>query len=245
MNESSPGNHILWHWPVVGTVHADTVVITWVAMALGIVFFGWLGASYRSHRVTKTQTTLEGAIDWLSDLAVSTLGRNGEPFVPFILCLFFFIFLLNQIGTIPFRELGAGYGGSPTADINTTAELAILVFLLIQVVAVRRHGIKYYAHFFTPFWWLFPINMIEEIARPVTLALRLFGNIFAGEILLFIIASVIVQHVSIGPVNLSVGAAIFGPIVVLLFNLFVGTLQAFVFTLLTIVYMTSAVAEEH
>ncbi len=245
MSESSPGTHILWQWPIFGEVHADTIVITWVAMLLGVVFFAWLGASYRSPRVTKTQTSLEGAINWLSDLAVSTLGRNGEPFVPFILCLFFFIFLLNQIGTIPFRELGSAYGGSPTADINTTAGLAVMVFLLIQVVAIRRHGIKAYTHLFQPFVILFPINLIEEIARPVTLALRLFGNIFAGEILLFIIASVIVQHVSIGPVNLSIGAAIVGPIVVLLFNLFVGTLQAFVFTLLTIVYMTSAVAEEH
>lgn len=243
--EASPGSHVLWELPILGTVHADTVTVTWVAMAIGVIFFGWLGASYRSPRVSKTQTTLEGAINWLSDLAMGTLGRNGEPFVPFILCLFFFIFLLNQIGTIPFRELGSAYGGSPTADINTTACLALMVFVLIHVVALRLHGPKYYAHFFTPFWWLFPINIIEELARPVTLALRLFGNIFAGEILLFIIASVIIQHVSIGPVNLSIGAAIFGPIIVLLFNLFVGTLQAFVFTLLTIVYMTSAVAEEH
>jgi F-type H+-transporting ATPase subunit a len=245
VTEASPGTHILWNWPLVGEVHADTIVVTWIAMALGIAFFGWLGASYRSHRVTKTQTTLEAAINWLSDLAVSTLGRNGEPFVPFILCLFFFIFLLNQIGTIPFRELGSAFGGSPTADVNTTACLAVMVFLLIQVVAIRRHGIKAYAHLFKPFLILFPINVIEEIARPVTLALRLFGNIFAGEILLFIIASVIIQHVLIGPINISIGAAIVGPVLVLLFNLFVGTLQAFVFTLLTIVYMTSAVAEEH
>jgi F-type H+-transporting ATPase subunit a len=243
--ENSPGSHVLWYWPIIGTVHADTVVITWFAMALGVAFFAWLGSSYRSPRISKTQTTVEGAINWLSDLAVSTLGRNGEPFVPFILCLFFFIFLLNQIGTIPFRELGSPWGGSPTADINTTAELAIMVFLLIQVVAIRKHGLKYYLHFLQPHWLLLPINLIEELARPVTLALRLFGNIFAGEILLFIIASVILQHVSIGAFNVSIAAAIAGPIVVLLFNLFVGTLQAFVFTLLTIVYMTSAVAEEH
>ena len=78
----------------------------------------------------------------------------------------------------------------------------------------------------------------------MTLALRLFGNIFAGEILLFIIASVIVQQVTIGPLNVSLGAAVVGPIIVLFFNLFVNSLQAFVFTLLTIVYMNAAVSEE-
>ncbi|HXP94378.1 MAG TPA: F0F1 ATP synthase subunit A [Candidatus Binatia bacterium] len=245
MTESAPGTHILWHWPVFGEVHADTVIVTWVAMIAGMVFFGRLGASYRQHRVTKLQTTLEATVNWLSDLAISTLGRSGERAVPFFLCLFFFIFLLNQIGMIPFRELGWSYGGSPTADINTTAALALMVFVLIQIAAIRRHGLKFYAHYFTPFWWLFLINIIEDLARPVTLALRLFGNIFAGEILLFIIASVIVQQVSVGPVNVSLGVAIVGPIVVLLFNLFVGTLQAFVFTLLTIVYTSSAFAEEH
>jgi F-type H+-transporting ATPase subunit a len=245
VNERTPGNHTLWHWPVIGTVHADTVVITWITMAIGIAFFAWLGSSYRSPRVTKAQTTIEGTINWLSDLAVSTLGRGGEPFVPFFICLFFFIFLLNQIGTIPFHELGSPFGGSPTADLNTTAELAILVFVMINVVAIRKHGLSYYAHYFQPFWWLFAINMIEELARPVTLALRLFGNIFAGEILLFIVASVIIQHISIGVINVSIAAAIVAPILVLLFNLFVGTLQAFVFTLLSIVYTTSAVAEDH
>jgi F-type H+-transporting ATPase subunit a len=221
------------------------VAVTWIAMIIAIVFFGRIGASYRSPRVTKVQTTLEATINWLSDLAIGTLGREGERAVPLFLCLFFFIFLLNQVGVIPFREIGLPFGGSPTADINTTAGLAIMVFVLIQIAAIRRHGLKFYAHYFTPFWWLFFINIIEDIARPVTLALRLFGNIFAGEILLFIIASVIIQHVTIGPVNISLAIAVVGPIIILLFNLFVGTLQAFVFTLLTIVYTTSAFAEEH
>jgi F-type H+-transporting ATPase subunit a len=221
------------------------VAVTWIAMIIAIIFFGRIGASYRSRRVTKLQTTVEATINWLSDLAIGTLGREGERTVPLFLCLFFFIFLLNQVGIVPFREIGLPYGGSPTADINTTAGLAIMVFVLIQIAAIRRHGLKFYAHYFTPFWWLFLINIIEDLARPVTLALRLFGNIFAGEILLFIIASVIVQHVTIGPVNISLGIAIAGPIIILLFNLFVGTLQAFVFTLLTIVYTSSAFAEDH
>lgn len=234
--------------PVLGPVHADTIIVTWIVMALGIGFFAWLGASYRSHQTNKTQTTLELIVDYLSDLALSTMGPGGLPFVPLVICLFFFIFLLNQIGLFPIKEFGlhfgdAPIGGSPTADLNTTAGLAIMVFLMIHITGIRRHGLAFYKHLFQPFVFLFPINLIEEIARPVTLALRLFGNIFAGEILLFIIASIIVSHISIGPVNLSLAATVM-PILVLFFNLFVGTLQAFVFTLLTIVYMISAVSEE-
>ena len=234
--------------PVLGPVHADTIIVTWIVMAIGIGFFALLGASYRSHQTNKTQTTLELIVDYLSDLAVSTMGPGGLPFVPLVICLFFFIFMLNQIGLLPLKEFGLHFGetpigGSPTADLNTTAGLAIMVFLMIHATGIRRHGLGFYKHLFQPFVFLFPINLIEEIARPVTLALRLFGNIFAGEILLFIIANIIISHISIGPVNLSLAATVM-PILVLFFNLFVGTLQAFVFTLLTIVYMISAVSEE-
>jgi len=223
-------------------------LVTWLVMVLGIAFFWWIGASYRSHLVNKRQTTLELIVDYMSDLAVSTLGPGGEPFVPFVICLFLFIFMLNQIGLFPLQQLGFGYGdvrvgGSPTADLNTTVGLAIMVFLLVHITAIRKHGLGYYKHLFQPFPVLFPINLIEMLNAPITLSLRLFGNIFAGEILLFIIASIIVSHITIGPVNVSLAATVM-PIAVLFFNLIVGSLQAFVFTLLTIVYLMNPLAEE-
>ena len=236
--------------PVFGTVHADTVVITWITMIVSLAFFGWLGATFRSHERTKVQTSLEAIVNFLSDLAVSVLGRPGEALVPFFVSLFVFIFLLNQIGTlVPFQQIGFAYGGSPTSDLNTTAALAILVFVLIQTLGIRKHGLGFYGHLAQPRLGIATplivlLNMLDEGLLPVTLALRLFGNIFAGEILLFIIASVIVQQVTIGPLNVSLAAAVVGPIIVLFFNLFVNSLQAFVFTLLTIVYMSAAVSEE-
>ena len=87
---------------------------------------------------------------------------------------------------------------------------------------------------------LFPINVIEEVARPVTLAARLFFNIFVGELLFFIVASIIAAHVTIGPFNLSLGATVV-PFFIQFFNFFVGTVQAFVFTLLAIVYLSLAI----
>jgi F-type H+-transporting ATPase subunit a len=239
------GAHPVWNLPVFGEVHADVLLTTWIVMAVSVVFFAYIGLSYgkRTH-VTKLQATFEGTTNYLSDLAVGTLGRNGEPFVPLFIAIFFFIFLLNQVGFIPFKQLGLPFGGSPTADLNTTAALAIMVFLLVQGVGIARKGFGNFAHLAKPFPALLPINVLEEIARPITLALRLFFNIFVGEILLYVIATIIASHISIGAFNLS-GAATVIPFLLQFFNFFVGTLQAFVFTLLTIVYMAGAVAEEH
>jgi F-type H+-transporting ATPase subunit a len=238
------GEHILWHLPVLGAVHADTIMTTWLVMVLALLFFGWIGASYRSNYQTRRQTVVEGVVNYIADLASSTLGPRGEPFIPFFIALFIFIFLLNQFGVLPFKALGLPFGGSPTADLNTTVPLALLVFFLIQIVAVRQSGFKYFAHVAKPFWWLTPINVLEEIARPATLAARLFFNIFVGELLFVIIASIVVAHVSIGWFNLSLAVTVV-PFFIQFFNLFVGTVQAFVFTLLAIVYLSLAIAEEH
>jgi len=229
---------------VVGTVHSDTIVTTWIVMIISLVFFAWIGASYRSARVTKRQTVIEGVINYIADLATGVLGEQGEPFVPFFIALFIFIFLLNQFGFLPLKAFGLPFGGSPTADLNTTAAYAIMVFVLIQAVGIRKYGLKFYAHLAKPFAILTPINVLEELARPATLAARLFFNIFVGELLFIIIASIITAKVMIGPVNLSLAVTII-PFFIQFFNFFVGTVQAFLFTLLAIVYLSLAVSEAH
>ena len=238
------GEHYTWTWPVVGTVHSDTIVTTWIVMIISLVFFAWIGASYRSARVTKRQTVIEGVINYIADLATGVLGEQGEPFVPFFIALFIFIFLLNQFGFLPLKAFGLPFGGSPTADLNTTAAYAIMVFVLIQAVGIRKYGLKFYAHLAKPFAILTPINVLEELARPATLAARLFFNIFVGELLFIIIASIITAKVMIGPVNLSLAVTII-PFFIQFFNFFVGTVQAFLFTLLAIVYLSLAVSEAH
>lgn len=240
------GSHLTWQWPLIGSVHADTILTTWLVMLVSLLFFAWLGSSYRdrTHTVNRLQATFEGIVNYLADLAVSTIGKSGERYVPIFIGMFFFIFILNQIGFFPFKQLGLPFGGSPTADLNTTVAFALLVFFGIQFVAVRKSGIKAYAHIFQPFPFLAPLNIIEELARPVVLALRLFFNIFVGELLLFVIATIIASNVHVGPVNLSLGAAVV-PFLLQFFNFFVGSLQAFVFTLLSIVYLSLATAEEH
>jgi len=238
------GEHILWHLPVLGPVHADTIVTTWLVMVVALIFLGWIGASYRSPYVTKRQVVIEAVFNYIADLVTSVLGSGGEPFVPFFVALFIFIFLLNQFGVLPFKAFGLPFGGSPTADLNTVVPLALVVFCLIQVVAFRKKGVGYLGHVFKPFAALAPINVLDEILRPITLAARLFFNIFVGELLFVIVTSIILAQISIGFFNLSLGVTVV-PILIQFFNFFVGTIQAFVFTLLAIVYLSLALAEDH
>ncbi len=240
------GEHTTWQiFPgLFGTIHADTVITTWVAMVIALAFFWWLGRSYRTNRVDKTQASFEGIITFLSDLAVGTIGPRGERYVPIFVGIFLFIWILNEFGVLFLKAFGLPFGGSPTADLNTTAAFALTVFFGIQYLAIRQSGIKAYAHLFQPYWFLFPINLIEEIARPVVLAMRLAFNILAGELLLFVVATIIVSNVVVGPLNISLISAV-APIGIEFFNFLIGTIQAFVFTLLSIVYLSLATAEEH
>jgi F-type H+-transporting ATPase subunit a len=234
------GEHLLWHVPVLGAVHSDTIVTTWIVMFLSLAFFGWIGASYRRPIQTKRQVVVEGVVNYVADLATSTLGKKGEPFVPFFIALFVFIFLMNQFGMLPFKALGLPIGGSPTADLNTTVPLALIVWIMTWLLFPKSHA----KHLVQPFAALLPINLIEELSRPLTLAARLFFNIFVGELLFIIIASIIRQHIMIGILNLSLGVTIL-PFFIQFFNFFVGTVQAFVFTLLAIVYFSLAIGDSH
>ncbi|HEX4012563.1 MAG TPA: F0F1 ATP synthase subunit A [Candidatus Cybelea sp.] len=238
------GEHILWHLPVLGAVHADTIVTTWLVMIVALLFLGWIGASYRSPYVTKRQAVIEAVFNYIADLVTSVLGEGGEPFVPFFVALFIFIFLLNQFGMLPFKAFNLPFGGSPTADLNTVVPLALVVFFMIQTVAFGKKGFGYLGHVFKPFPALAPVNILDEILRPITLCARLFFNIFVGELLFVIVTSIILAHVSIGFFNLSFGVAVV-PVLIQFFNFFVGTIQAFVFTLLAIVYLSLALADDH
>ena len=238
------GAHSLWTLPVIGAVHADTVLTTWLAMAVALALLAWVGNGYRSPRVGKTQTVFEGVITYVADMVYGSLGKGGEPFVPFFIALFIYLFLLNQFGFFPFKALGLPFGGSPTADLNTTVPYALIIFFMTYIAAIRKKGLGAFAHFLRPFPFLLPLNILEETMRPVTLAARLFFNIFVGELLFIIIASVIEAKVSVGPFNLSLAVSVL-PFFIEFFNFFVGTIQAFVFTLLGIVYLSLAIAEDH
>ena len=236
------GTHSLWTLPVIGTVHSDTVYTTWLAMVVASFSLWYVGRSYRTPRAGRTQTVFEGVIDYVADMVYGSLGRSGEPFVPFFIALFIYIFLLNQFGVLPLKALGLPFGGSPTP---TSTRRSVCARHLLYDLDRRdsQEGAGAFGHLFKPLA-LAPINILEELVRPVTLAARLFFNIFVGELLFIIIASIINAKVSVGAFPLSIAVAVL-PFFIFFFNFFVGTVQAFVFTLLGIVYLSLATADDH
>ena len=241
MQHENVGDHPLWHLDFMpapfNTIHADTVIITWLVMALALLAVGLLAATHPVTVVSKRYSVMELVVGYLTDLTTGILGRNGAPLVPFIISLFLFIVLLNEIGLLPVPGFF-----SPTADINTTAALAITTILLIQAVGIRNHGLGFYKHLVIQPLALgipmLPFMLIDELARPVTLAMRLFGNIFAGEILLVVVAAII--GAKIGLLSTLANGA---PILIYAFNLIIGLIQALVFTLLTIAYLIAPTSE--
>jgi F-type H+-transporting ATPase subunit a len=171
----------------------------------------------------------ENVVDQVRSQVEEQIGPTAPFVVPLAIALFMFILIANWIELVPTNEKLP----SPTADVNVTFALALVVIVWMHVVSIRRKGLKgYFKHYGQPYKLLIPINIIEEIAKPVTLALRLFGNIFSGSIMIILI--------SLFPAFLVPWPNAAWK----LFDMFIGVIQAFIFALLTILYFSSAVETE-
>jgi len=187
---------------------------------------------------SRLQNLLELSVSALNNYTVSIIGHGGEKYTPFIGTLFIYILFMNLLGLIPALK-------SPTSNLTITASLAIVVFIYYNYAGIRTTGIKaWFKHLLgEPIWlcWLmFPIHVIGELARPLSLAIRLYGNIFGEETVIAILAAmslVIIPHVIAVPYQLPM----------MLFGVFTAFVQALVFSSLTAIYIGLAAAghEEH
>jgi F-type H+-transporting ATPase subunit a len=227
----------------------DTYVIFSTLVAAAIV----LGLGFRMRaqvthgRPSKLQLGFETLVEQIRDLTSSSMGAAGERFVPLGVVLFFFILVSNWIEFIP-STLQVGVSQellpAPTSDVNLPAAMAVMVFVLCHVLAVRTRGLKgYLRHYAKPFWPMIPINVIEEITKPITLTFRLFGNLFAGGLMIVVVAIVGAQILgSIGGAAVTaLWTAWWKPFDAIL----IGAIQALIFALLTIMYVGMATAEDH
>lgn len=170
---------------------------------------------------------MEILVSGIAKIMEDSMGHIWPKFLHLVGCLGLFILFCNLSGLVP------GFM-PPTDSINTTAACALIVFFSTHYYGFKEHGFAYLKHFMGPFWWLaplmLPIEIISHLARPLSLSLRLFGNIFGDHM---------------------VGAIFFGllaiglPVATLVLGIFVSFVQAFVFSLLTMVYLSGAVAHEH
>jgi F-type H+-transporting ATPase subunit a len=222
-----PGEHIEWH--LFGlTFNADTLLGTVVAGAI-IIGLGLLMRRKASARQpTKLQIFWETVVEQVEAQVEESMGIRTAPFVvPLAITLFLFIFTANLLALIPTGH-HPEYMPPPASDVNLTYALALLVIIWMHIAGIRKKGLRgYYHHLVQPYWFMLPINIVEEIAKPLTLALRLFGNIFSGVIMVSLIAA-FPWFVLWAP-----------DILWKLFDAGIGLIQAFIFALLTVLYFAS------
>ncbi|BBB91524.1 MAG TPA: F0F1 ATP synthase subunit A [Methylomusa anaerophila] len=214
------GSHKLAHLAGL-TFHLDTLYMTWLTMAI-VILLAVLATRRLSLVPGGWQNCLEIAVTALMGQIESTLGPKGQKWAPMIITLFLFLLVGNELGLIP------GFT-SPTNDLNTSFGLALMVLVLVHVLAIVNKGpVRYIKHYFEPFLPFVIINLIEEIAKLITLSFRLFGNIVAGEILLIILGMLVPYVV---------------PTAWLAFSVFVGLIQAFLFTMLSMSYLANSLQD--
>ena len=212
------------------TVNRDTLVSTVLAGAILIGLGLYMRAQLADGVPGKLQLGFEGLVGYIEDLVESAMGIKAAPFVvPLATTLFAFILISNWVEIVPTQERLI----SPTSDINLTAALALIVLGWVHLTGIRKKGMAgYVKSFLGAPRWLIPFRAIEEVAKPLSLALRLFGNLFAGGLMIALI-------------GLLPSTVLWLPTVVWkLFDMFIGVIQALIFSLLTIVYFSFAVSEE-
>lgn len=209
-------------------LNVDTIVGTVIAGAILVGLGLYMARRATRGTPSKLQLAFETVVDGVRRQVEGTIGPTAPFVVPLAVTLFFFILIANWIEIIPSNH----HLPAPTADVNLTAALALLVIGWALFTGIRKRGIGGYVKGFTkPYPLMLPINVIEEVARPVSLALRLFGNLFASGIMLSVI-------------GLLPAALLWAPNSVWkLFAMFIGLVQAFIFALLTILYFATAMGE--
>lgn len=217
--------------------------ILMISVASLIVFIiALLSTRTLAMKPTGMQNFFEWIMDFVKNIINSTMDwKTGGRFHVLGITVIMYIFVANMLG-LPFSVVidGQLWWKSPTADPVVTLTLATLIVGLSHYYAVKLKGTAEYGkEFFRPFWFMFPIKLIEEFANTLTLGLRLYGNIYAGEILLTLLSG-----------SLATGfgghlAAIIPMLAWQGFSVFVGAIQAFIFTMLTMVYLSHKVSTDH
>ena len=204
----------------------DAISYTWLIILLLLVL-SLLATSALKSIPGGMQNFMETVVSGIEGMIVDTMGEHGRPFFPLIATLAIFVLVSNLIGLIP------GFF-PPTANINTTAACAVIVFISTHVVGIKHHGLGYIKHFLGPIAWLAPImffiEVIGHVSRPVSLTLRLFGNMNGHELVLMIFFGL---------------APFLVPLPMMLMGVLVSFIQAFVFMLLAMIYIQGSLEHAH
>lgn len=210
----------------VGHTNWTHVTNAWLVMAL-LTMFAILATRRMAIYPNRFQNVMEVILSGFYSLLLDTMGEHGKKFFPLIATLGLYILMSNLIGLIPGFE-------SPTSNLNTTVSMALCVFVMTHIVGVKLHGLKYFKQFLGPVWWLtplmMPIEIISHLSRPISLSVRLFGNIMGEDIVLAVVLLLVPLLV---------------PMPVLVLMIFTSVIQTLVFMLLAMMYIAGAMEEGH
>jgi len=205
------------------------VITSWVIMFV-LGFTAYLASKNMKRLPRGIQNFWEAIVEGLFNFFAGLLGEHrARKYGPFLATIFLYILLSNYSGLFPGAGMIKGFI-PPTSNLSITAALAVLVFLSVFYFGIRAKGIGFFKHFFQPMAFLFILNIIEELVRPVSLSLRLYGNVYGEE-------RIIEQLGEMVPLLV--------PLPMMALGILLGAIQAFVFTILATTYIAGATEEHH
>ena len=194
----------------------ESVVVTWIIMAVLILLSIFLTRNMRIDHISKRQAVAELIVTKLTGIVEGMIGEKGKAFVPYLTTVLVYIGISNIIGLFGFK--------SPTKDLNVTIALAVMSIVLVEAAGIYYLGVKKWLHKFTePIAIVTPINILEVFTRPLSLCMRLFGNVLGSFVIMELIKMIV-------PVFLPTVFSLY-------FDIFDGLLQAYVFVFLTSLYI--------
>lgn len=230
--EGGFGPKIIFNIPGINIPITETVTNTWIIMAI-LILFSFV-ATRKFERMPKGfQNFVELLVDGIYKLVAQTMGEDKIAFAPYIGTIMLYLICANLAGLFALRP--------PTADVNTTMGLALITFVMIHFFGMKKKGVgTYLKGFLDPFPALLPMNIVGELATPVSLSFRLFGNIVGGLIIMNLLyGGLAALSTSLG-IDVPVFQAAIPAPLHLYFDVFSGVLQSFIFSMLTMVFVSIA-----
>lgn len=207
------------------TTHVCLAIVTIIIMIFALVVNRKIKAADAGDTPGLLQNIAEMIVETIDNMVKGIMGTNARRFVNYIATLFIFVLLCNISGLFGLR--------APTADYGVTLPLGLITFFLIQYNGIKANKTRHFTDLFRPIWFLFPINLIGEFAVPLSLSLRLFGNVMSGTVLMGLIYGLLPRIITVAVPS----------VLHIYFDIFSGCIQAYVICMLTMVYITDKIGD--
>ena len=215
--------NVVFTIPLFGGIDVmESVVVTWIIMAIMMIASLILVHGLKVRNISKKQAALESGMSFIYDFFEGLLGKEGKAYIPYLITVVIYIGIANMIGLLGFK--------SPTKDLNVTVSLAVMSIVLVEVAGIRKKGVRgWIKSCAEPIAIIAPINVLELFIRPLSLCMRLFGNVLGA-----IVVMALIKHLL--PLIVPLPFSFY-------FDIFDGVIQAYVFVFLTSLYIKEAIED--